>query len=474
MRAVNPMQHNRPVGAREARDLVRVAFGPSLVALVVIAAITLVQLLIANSDMTGALGAIASMWLAVHLVPITIAGSQLGALPLLPAALMVWAVARTTARATAPQASWLVIRWIAASAVGGPLLIAAIALAVIHDAASVITELQTPNALRAFTSVLVVHAVGAAIGIGSRVGRRVLAVSGLPDWLPGSLRAAGAGMLALLGLSGAVTAASLVVHWSTMHEAYSITDSLFGQLSLTLLAMLYIPNVIVGTAAAAVGSSAHLGFATFSSFTVFGGDIPALPILAAAPAPPLGPVWVALLIIGASSGVAVGQQCARRVLPPLQAAAQLVTAAVLAAVGMALLGYAASGRLGNFGSVGVDQATFGFAVFFWFAVLGAATVLVAGGVGRPRLRLRPTPEPTPEPPAAPMIEPPVGEPAPAPVAQPPAPPVAADVAGSPAPAAAPAPAAPRGPAAAESLAALEDEMFTDDDAPSADDTDRPD
>ena len=53
-------------------------------ALVVIAAVVLLQLLIANSDMTGAFGAIASMWLAVHQVPVSIAGSALGVMPLLP------------------------------------------------------------------------------------------------------------------------------------------------------------------------------------------------------------------------------------------------------------------------------------------------------------------------------------------------------------------------------------------------------
>ena len=90
-----------------------------------------------------------------------------------------------------------------------------------------------------------------------------------------------------------------------------------------MLSVLYAPNVIVGTSAVAVGSSAHIGFATFSSFTVFGGDIPALPVLAAAPTPPLGPVWVALLIVGASSGVAVGQQCARRPLPLIPAMGKL-------------------------------------------------------------------------------------------------------------------------------------------------------
>jgi hypothetical protein len=230
----------------------------------------------------------------------------------------------------------------------------------------------------------------------------MLAASPLPAWLPDALRAAAAGVWALAGLSGVVAAGSMVVHWSTMTDLYSITGSAFGQLSLTLLSVLYIPNVIVGTAAVAVGSSAHVGLAAFSSFTVFGGDIPALPVLAAAPAPPLGPVWVALLIVAAVSAVAVGQQCARNPLPPLQALAKLVVAAAIGAVAWVVLGYAAGGRLGNFGDVGVDQTTFGPAVFLWFTGIGALTVAMAGGIARrprraPVLAAEPEPEPQPEP-----------------------------------------------------------------------------
>ena len=375
------MRENRTAGPRQASDLVRVAFGPSLVAMVVIAAVVLLQLLIANSDMTGAFGAIASIWLAVHQVPISIGGRELGVLPLLPVLLMVWGVARTT-RAAVPseRASWFVLRWIVASALGGPMLLTAISLAVVHDASSVLAQLQTPDALRAFISVLLVHAIGAAIGVGSRVGRRALAAASAPAWLPEAIRAAAAGVLALFGLSAAVTAVSLVLHWSTMHDLFGITDSLFGQFSLTVLSILYAPNVIVGTTAMAVGSSAHVGFATFSSFTVFGGDIPALPILAAAPTPPLGPVWVALLIIGAASGVALGQQCARRPTWVLPALAKLATASALAAVVMALLALAGSGALGNFGQVGIEQLTFGPGVFLWFLAVGGATVVMAGGL----------------------------------------------------------------------------------------------
>ena len=356
------------------------AFGPSLVALVIISAATLVQLVVANSDLTGTLGAVASMWLAVHLVPISIGGQQLGVLPLAPAALMVWATARGTARITAPRGTWFVTRWIVGSALGGPLLIAAIALAVVHDAASVITVLQTPNALRAFAGVVAVHGLGALIGVGSKVGPRVLARLGLPAWLLDTVRPAMIALAVLLSLSCAVVAASLVVHWGTMHDLFGITDSFFGQLSLVLLSLLYLPNVVVGAAAMAVGSSAHIGFATFSAFTVFGGDIPALPILAAAPTPPLGPVWVALLIVGAVSAVAIGQQCARRPLPLATAFAKLAVASMLAAVSLALLAVAAGGALGNFGYVGVDQATLIPGVLFWFGSVGGLTVVMAGGL----------------------------------------------------------------------------------------------
>jgi hypothetical protein len=388
---------NRPVGTRQARELLRVAFGPSVVALVVIAAVVLLQLLIANSDMTGALGATASMWLGVHQVPMSIGGRELGVMPLLPVLAMVWGTARTTASATSQTASWFVTRWVVGAALGGPLLIAAIALAVIHDAASVLTELQTPNALRAFGGVLAVHAIGAGIGVGSRIGRRSLLATRLPRWLPDAVRAAAAGVLALVGLSGVVMVGSLVVHWSTMHDLYAITDSVFGQFSLTVLSMLYAPNVMIGTAAVAVGSSAHVGLATFSSFTVFGGDVPALPVLAAVPSPPLGPVWVALLIVAAASAVAVGQQCARRPLPLLPALGKLIVAAASAAATMALLGVAGGGRLGNFGDVGVDQVTFAPAVFLWFVGIGGLTVAMSGGIARRPKRVKPVPQPEPEP-----------------------------------------------------------------------------
>ncbi|MUM15558.1 hypothetical protein FZI91_08925 [Mycobacterium sp. CBMA271] len=390
---------NQPSRANpaQARALLTVAFGPSAVALVIIAAIVLVQLVIANSDMTGTFGAVASMWLGTHLVPISIGGRVIEVLPLLPAGAMVWGVARTVASTLAPTASWYVIRWVIASALAGPLLMTAISLAIIHDASTVLTQLQSPNALRAFGSVLGIHAVGAAVGVVVRVGKRLAVSLQLPPWPVDAARGALAGVLALFGLSAAVTAGSLVVHWATMDQLYSVTNDFVGQLSLTLLAILYAPNVILGACALAVGSSAQVGTATFSAFAVFGGQLPAVPILAAVPTPPLGPAWVALMIIGAVSGVAVGQQCSRRPTPWPTAIHKVVTAALLAATFLAIVGKLSGGQLGNFGRLGIDQGTFGPGVFFWFLVIGLLTVFMLGGATRLPAAARPAREERVEP-----------------------------------------------------------------------------
>ena len=70
--------------------------------------------------------------------------------------------------------------------------------------------------------------------------------------------------------------------------------------------------------------------------------------------------------------------------------AKVLVAALIAALTLVLGGYAAGGQLGNFGAVGVDQAIFGPAVFFWFTAIGAVTVVMTGGVTR---RRRPEPAP---------------------------------------------------------------------------------
>ncbi|EIC69579.1 hypothetical protein S7W_09839 [Mycobacteroides abscessus M94] len=98
------------------------------------------------------------------------------------------------------------------------------------------------------------------------------------------------------------------------------------------------------------------------------------------------------MIIGAVSGVAVGQQCARHPVPWPTAIHKVVTAALLAATFLAIVGKLAGGQLGNFGRLGIDQGTFGPGVFFWFLVIGLLTVFMLGGATRLPARTRRDPE----------------------------------------------------------------------------------
>jgi hypothetical protein len=106
--------------------------------------------------------------------------------------------------------------------------------------------------------------------------------------------------------------------------------------------------------------------------------------------------------------VAVGQQCARRPVPLPAAVGKLVVASAVAAIVMALLGVAGGGRLGNFGDVGIDQTTFGPAVFLWFTAIGALTVVMSSGIARrPKARATPAatvaqPDSTPDPESEPL------------------------------------------------------------------------
>ncbi|MFG1783604.1 DUF6350 family protein [Rhodococcus oryzae] len=398
----------------QIRTLLAVALRPALVALALIAACILVTLVAANSDLTGTSGAVAASWLAVHQVQLTIGGASLGVLPLVPTILMIWSVARGCAHAVTEQTPRHEQLWVLGAALAGPLLVTALALAVIKDASSVIA-LDPPNALAAFAWVLGVHLIGAGIGMGSKLWRPMCARLGVPEWVRASARPALRVGLALLASGAALTAVALISSWAEVGELLEAGDGFGGALGLTLLSILYLPNLAVGSAAMLVGSTAHLGDASLSVFTVVGGPLPALPLLGAVPAGPSGGGWPALLLIPAVLGIQLGRDCAHRAGGPAVAVRKVLVAAAAAALALGLLGFAAGGELGSFGTVGVDLATFTGLSFAWFAVFGSLTALVVakrGGGGRAQSK----PAEQPDPPrtytlAARMLDRPVPEPA---------------------------------------------------------------
>lgn len=294
----------------EAWALLAVAFRPAAVTIVLLSALIVVTLVAANSDLTGTFGAIAASWLAIHQVPVTVDGTVLGVLPLIPTAGMVWAVARGCAGAVDVASSRRRVLRVVGAAVGGPLVITAISLAVIADASAVIA-LWPPNTLAAFGWVLFVHLLAAGLGVAVTMWPTWSA--DLPAWARNAVRPGLRAFTAIIGAGAALVTVSLLVEWSTVGGLLERGDGVVGLLGLTVLSVLYLPNVVIGAAAAAMGGTADIGNVSVSVFGNVGGSLPPLPVLGAVPDGAAGGAWPALLTIPLLIGVMLGRDSGRRV-----------------------------------------------------------------------------------------------------------------------------------------------------------------
>ncbi|WP_419789317.1 cell division protein PerM [Rhodococcus opacus] len=363
----------RPVpDADEMRALLAVAFRPAGVTVVLLSALIVVTLVAANSDLTGTFGAIAASWLAIHQVPLTIDGTSLGVLPLIPTAGMVWVVARGCAAVVHPASSRRHALQVIGAAVAGPLVVTAIALAVIADASAVI-PLSSPNALAAFGWVLSVHLLAAGIGVTVAMWPTVGAE--FPSWVRDAVRPGLRAMMAILGAGAVMVTISLLMEWSTVGSLLEDGDGFVGSLGLTILSVLYLPNVVVGASAAVLGGTAQIGDVSVSVFGNVGGSLPPLPLLGAVPDGVSGGAWPALLVIPLLIGVMLGRDCGRRVAGQ-EALFTVLTAAAGVGVVTAVLGLVSGGRLGAFGTVDLNWWAFGLLTFAWLGLAGAVTAVV--------------------------------------------------------------------------------------------------
>lgn len=353
-----------------ARVLLIVAARASSYTIVVIVALVLLTLFAAGSAMTGASGAIAAGWLAVHQVPLVIGRTTLGLLPLVPTALVLWLTARDCARAVEPDSSRADLGWILGAALAGPLLVTAVCLAVAADASAVVA-LQSPSALAAFAWVGGLHLIAALAGIGARpnpLRDRVLAW--IPLWVQAAVRIALRAVWRLLLIAAVLTVLSFLLHWSRIGDTYGAADNFGGGLGLTVLSLAYLPNTVIGATGLLVGAQVHIGAGGLSAFAVAGAPVPALPVLAAVPTGPASSWWPVVLVAPAVVGVLAGRDCARGSRDqPLRPWATLTAAAAVAVI-LGVLGGIAGGEVGSFGWIGPGVFVFGGLSFAWLAVAG--------------------------------------------------------------------------------------------------------
>ncbi|WP_431957352.1 cell division protein PerM [Nocardia lijiangensis] len=359
-----------------ARILLLVAARPAAFALSAITVLVLVTLLAAGSGLAGAAGAVAASWLAVHQVPLVIGKTTLGLLPLLPTALLLGAAGRECYRAVAPNSSRTELGWVVGAALGGPLLLTAVCLAVAEDASAVVA-LQPPDTLAAFGWVAFLHLGAAGAGIALRMRRRMFDLARAPEWVIAGIYGAGRTVLRLLGCAAAVTLVSFLAHWDDIGDTYRSAGNAWGFIGLTLLSLAYLPNVVLGTLGVLMGASANFGAASIGLFGVVGGPVPAVPVMAAVPTGPAAAWWSALLVVPAAVGVLGGVDAGRTSGDRLTAPWATLTSAGAATLSLVLLGALAGGELGTFGRVGLALPIFAVVSFVWLAAAGYVGLVCA-------------------------------------------------------------------------------------------------
>ncbi|MGW8366571.1 cell division protein PerM [Streptomyces wedmorensis] len=353
----------------------------------------------------GVLHLAAGLWLLAHGVDLvrtdTLSGlpAPLGVVPMLLVALPVWLVhraARDTLDAAdgdgRPRTS---ASGAVASVAGGYLLVAAV-IVVYSESGPLAADLITAGL---WLPGVVVGAAGA--GVWTALGRP----------LPGgrhtaaALRAAGLGLVTLLGGGAVAAAVSLAWHAGEAQAVFTgLAGEWSGRVAVLLLVLALLPNTAVWGAAYGLGPGFTLG--TGALATPFGlvGDpaVPPFPLLAALPAEGRG-TWVHWLAVAAPLAAAAVQGGrvgrAARTWAARDAALTALGAAWGCGAAVAVLAAAAggplgSGRLSAFGPVWWQA---GAATVLWGACLGVPTTLAVRAWGRrvPRPKNPPASAPAP-------------------------------------------------------------------------------
>lgn len=367
-------------GPGEARPLFYVAFGPAMITAAVAAVISVAVLLMEDGSLAPAPATVSALWLAVHHVPITVSDISLSILPLIPMLALVAGVARVTRRAAGAESTVTELRNIALCAVAGPLLLTAIALAVVSDAAGEYT-VGVPPPFAAFAWTIGVHLVGTGIGFAPGYWRRGVGLARVPLWAQDCARVAARALLSLFVVGAILVLARLAWQWRTVADLVSSGNDAVGMIALVLLSLAYLPNAVLIAAALPVGAGVHVGGATAGLFSAAPAELPSVPILAVMPGGDAPIYLLVLLVVPAVIAVQAGRRCAEFD-PELGPTVRNVAAsAVLVAAGLTGGAALGGGVLGGLGYAGADLAElFGFTLA-WVGLIGVLTAILTQQFG---------------------------------------------------------------------------------------------
>ncbi|GGN74056.1 cell division protein PerM [Nocardia rhizosphaerihabitans] len=361
-----------------ARTLLLVAARPTICALAATILLVLVVMLTTGTDLTSAPGAVAATWLAAHQIPLTVGRTTLGLLPLVPTAILVLVAARECARAVPNRPTPVELGWLTGAVLAGPLLMTAVCLAVTGDAAGV-TPLEPPGPVTAFGWVIVLYLGAAAGGIASRAWSSLCALVPveIPEWAVLGARAARRTVLRMLCCAALATAVSFFTHLSRLDGAYHQAHNFTDVLGMTLLSLLYLPNVVIAAAGLLTGAAVQLGAGSVGLFGVTAGQVPGVPALIPLPEGPPAAWWPVLLLVPIAVGVLGGIELGRVGDDRPGAPWATLTSAALSTLTFLALAILGGGQLGAVGWVGVDLLMLVVLMVTWFGFGGFVGMVFA-------------------------------------------------------------------------------------------------
>ena len=339
-----------------------------------VAAGVLVLLVVNGIDLSATAGVVAAAWLAAHQVPVTIGGSTLGVLPLLPTLVLGWATERSVAGTGVSGRGCAAVLL---AAVVGPVLVAVAAIGVISTSAGGL-PLTSPDPAQALAWVVVVHLLGAVVGLAGPSGWLAVLRRALPGWAWLGVVQVPKVVATLVAAGSVLTTLALVWSYSTAAGLIGAGGGAGGALGLVLLSTAYLPNVAVGAASMTIGPGAVLGQSTLTPFGAVNGPVPPLPVLAVLPEGSGSWWWPVVLVVPATVAALLGWQLTRTGAGGHEAVWSVLTASVLSGVAMGGIGAASGGSLGSgvFTPVGVPVLALAAATVGWLSIVGSVTVLV--------------------------------------------------------------------------------------------------
>lgn len=378
----------QPTELADFRVFVLAGIRPAAVSLGVVAVLLLLTIGAGGTGFGDSPAYIAAAWLALHQVPVQIASDFLGLLPLAATAAVVAVSARAARRLASHVRNWRDIALAVAGMVAGPILFAVLAMVLLSNA-SIESKLEAPPTLSVLGWVAAVHLFGALVGL--RKSMPAMPHRLVPGWVSnaGEASRSAVRMLFLAGLFAAVGV--MIARWPAVEAFMSAGNGAGGALGLTVVSLLYLPNMAIFAIAVLSGSGVTLGDGSVSLFEVAQGQVPPLPIMAALPDGPAESWWQVFLLVPLLIAVLTGRKCAK-----LAGARGLaIRTAFVSALITAVVAYASAlvsgGALGAIGFVGLSPLLFAVSVFVWFALFG-----VLGASFRVKVRIKPEPKAKPE------------------------------------------------------------------------------